>query len=239
MIFMSENLLQRKRSYSQLPESATPTELESFVSSGFFFTTLWFLPEQFWTPGLKRDRLGQGHFYQLWRCSWDPERYHISFPSGSACRDDGFSHVHSSVSQQRGHLSDQGSWADLSPAAEMTMSFAGWDTEGLVPQGLSWGQVTRWCFFRTTRMDCKRWAPPECDYRNNCLMLLLWLILKPSLSVSIDYFGRLAAHISQKNLSAEWLRDRFLTGTLNHRTVAKHLLTVETSKLGASYVSLW
>lgn len=54
--------------------------------------------------------------------------------------------------------------------------------------------------------DSERWAPPECDYRNNCLMLLFWLILKSSLSVSIDYFGSLAIHISHKNLFAEWLR---------------------------------
>lgn len=118
----------------------------------------------------------------------------------------------STLMSAKGHLSDQGSWGSflLSPQ-HVTMSLAGWastwDVETSVPLGLSWGQITWWCFLCTfSLMDSERWAPPKCDYRNNCLMLLFWLILKSSLSVSVDYFWSLAIHISHKNLFAEWLR---------------------------------
>lgn len=160
------------------------------------------------------DVSDQVHSYQLWRCSWDPEWYHISFPGGPVCRNNWLfpcSHQPQPAERPPERSGQLGLKWELSPAADVTMSSAGrasaWDTEGSVPVGLSWGQVTHWCFLCIfSLMDSERWAPPECDYRNNCLMLLLWLILKSSLSVSIDYFGSLAIHISQKNLFAEWLR---------------------------------
>lgn len=52
----------------------------------------------------------------------------------------------------------------------------------------------------------QRWAPSECNYRNNSLMLLLRLILKSNLSVSIDCFGILAKCLPPKNLFSEGLR---------------------------------
>lgn len=152
------------------------------------------------------DVSGQAHSHQSWRSSWHPEWCPISFPSGPVCRErrlfpcSGQPQPAERPPVRSGQLGLE--W-EPSPVAELTMSSAGrasvWDVEGSVPLGLSWGQVTRWCFWGTfSLMDGERWAPPECHYKNNCLMLLLWLILKSSLSVSIDYFGSLAKHKSPK-----------------------------------------
>lgn len=72
---------------------------------------------------------------------------------------------------------------------------------------LLWGQVTQRHLCALYLIDNESYAPPDYDYRNKCLMLLLWVILKSSLSVSSDYFWSLAIHISPKNLFAEWLKE--------------------------------
>lgn len=160
------------------------------------------------------DVSSQARSYQSWRCSWHPEWYHLSPVALSVCRASWLfpcsrwlfpcSRQPRPAERPPEPSGQLGLKREPSPAADMTMSLAGrasvWDVEGSVPLGLSWGRVTQGCFLCTfSLMDSERWAPPECDYRNNCLMLLLWLILKSSLSVSVDYFGSLAIHISPKN----------------------------------------
>lgn len=172
----------------------------------------WFLPAQFWAPRLEWDCLGQ-----MFRVRPTPISHGdaadiqngITFLSPvalSVCRASWLFPCSRQLRPAERPPEPSGQlglkW-EPSPAADVTMSLAGqasvWDVEGSVPLGLSWGRVTQGCFLCTfSLMDSERWAPPECDYRNNCLMLLLWLILKSSLSVSIDYFGSLAIHICPK-----------------------------------------
>lgn len=175
----------------------------------------WFQPaqcgHQAWI-GLSGPNVpGQAHYYQSWRCNWGPGWYHEVVLCAETA---GSFQAYISLSQQRGHLGDQGSWDSNGrpdAVADVTMSSAGWaftwNMEGLVTLGLSWCQETQWYFLGTfSVVKSERWAPSECNYRNNSLILLLWLILKSSLSVAIDCFGSLAIHIPQKNLFAKWLR---------------------------------
>lgn len=91
---------------------------------------------------------------------------------------------------QRGHQSSQGSWAGLKQSSDLQRTWqctglATEEEEGSAHWAMPWGQITQWCFlWAFSLMESERWAPSEFNYRNNCVILLFWLILTSDLSVS-------------------------------------------------------
>lgn len=132
------------------------------------------------------------------RCNWGR--------GGSVCRDSWVflgSHQPQPAERPQEWPGQLGLQWDPRPAADVTMSSASWaftwHMEGLVTPG--WCQETHWNSLDIFSAEgSERWAPSECNYRDNSQVLLLWLNLKSSLSVSIAYLRSPAICICSKDL---------------------------------------
>lgn len=134
----------------------------------------WFQPaqcgHQAWIGLSEPNAPCQAPSYQSWRCNWGPGwNYKVVLSAETACS----SQVKPASANREATGVIGAAGAQMrDPVADVTMSLAGWaftwNMEGSVTLGLSGCQETQWYFLGTfSVVDSQRWAPSECNYRNN------------------------------------------------------------------------